>query len=169
MESERSRTLQVFDPACEYSDHAHRGHATSHLGIPGQRWSSRSIIGGDAGLMTTSKRSGSVGGWRSVADVFEVYSKPRQSMIWRRAIQRLRTAHRRRERGVSFGVCRRLCTPSVPRHRDSASGSSFAAPRCFSSWVLRCLTEQVSTERCSRDCRTRRQSQRRDLSRRVRP
>ena len=149
MESERSRALQVFVPAQSFSDHGRSAHASSLLGMPSQRWSSWSIIGGDTGLMTKSKRSGCESGWCSVADVFEVYSKPRQSMIWRRSVQRLRTHHHRRERGQSFGVCCRSCTPSVPRHRDSQSGSSSEAARRVWSRVDRWLIAQVSTERCS--------------------
>ena len=167
-ESERSRAVKVFVPAHMFSDHDDRGHCSPLLGMPGQRWSSRSIVGGDAGLMAPSKRSGCESGWCSVADVFEVCSEPRQSMIWRRSVQRLRTRHHRREGVLSFGVFRRSCTPSVLRYRDCASGSSSEAARRLWSWVLRWLIEQVSTELCSRDRRTRRQSQRRDLSRRVR-
>ena len=141
--------MQVFVPAHMLSDHDHPAHASSLLGMLGQRWSSRSIIGGDAGLMTTSKRSGCESGWCSVADVFEVYSKPRQSMIWRRSVQRLRKRYRRREGGMSFRVFRRSCTPSVPRHRDSESGSSSESAWRVWSWVVRCLIEQVSTEPCS--------------------
>ena len=167
MESEGSRAVRVFAPAHLFSDHDHRGHATLHLGMPGQRWSSRSIIGGDAGLMTRSKRSGCEGRWYSVAQVFGAYFDPWQSMIWGSSVQRLRTRYHRRERAVCFGVFRRSCTLPVPRHRDSASGFRSEAAWRLWSWVLRWLVEQVSTELCSRDRRTRRQSQRRDLSRRV--
>ena len=149
MESERSRAVQVFVPAHMYSDHGHAGHASFLLGMPGQRWFWRSIVGGDAGRMTRSKRSGCESGWCSVADVFAVCSEPRRSMIWGRSVQRLRTRHPLRERGLSFGVFRRARTPSVPRHRDSASGSSSEAARRLWSWVIRGLIEQVSTERCS--------------------
>ena len=145
-ESERSRAVKVFVPAHMFSDHDDRGHCSPLLGMPGQRWSSRSIVGGDAGRMTRSKKSGCESEWYSGAHVFEACSDPRRSRIRGRSVQRLRTHHRRRERGLSFGVFRRSCTPSVPRHRDSASGCSSEATRRLWSWVPRCLIEQVSTK-----------------------
>jgi hypothetical protein len=132
-----------------FSDHDHLGHAGSLVGMSGQRWFSRSIVGGDAGQMNTSKRSGCESGWCSVAHVFEACSKTRQSMIWGRSVQRLRTRHPRRERVVSFGVFRRSCTPLVPRHLDSASGSISEAARRLRSWFLRWLIAQLSTEPCN--------------------
>ena len=76
----------MFTPAHMFSDHGHSGHPVLSLACEGQRWYSRWIVGGEAGLVTNSKRSGGESGRCSDARVFEDFSEPRQSMIWGRLI-----------------------------------------------------------------------------------